>query len=97
MAKYKQQFHRKFDMRSAVITGFSANDYCATLSFDQVPQTVLAQIASELVNDGYCSDAEVESDRIELIEPDMMMCELDGLKRFLREMLGEINYELEEG
>lgn len=94
MVKYKQLFERKFETRAAVITGFTADEYCATLEFTDVPKTVLQQVADELRNAGYCQGTDVNHDRIELIEPDKMMCELDGLKRFVREALGELNYEL---
>lgn len=96
MAKYKELYERKFETRVAVITGFSSDEYCATLNFQCVPQTVLLQIADELVNGGYCRNAEVICDRIELLEPDRMMCEFDGLNRFVKEALGELNYELSE-
>ena len=94
MVKYKQLFERKFETRAAVITGFAVDEYCATLGFTNVPKTVLLQVADELMNSGYCQGTDVDHDRIELIEPDLMMCELDGLKRFVREALGDVNYEL---
>lgn len=96
MIKYKTQYDRKFDTRVAIITGFSADEYCATLQFVDVPKKVLLQLADELKNAGYCQATDVAHDQIELIEPDLMMCELDGLNRFMREALEEVNYELSE-
>lgn len=94
--KNRQLYKRKFDRHNAIFLDVSIDEAgTMILHFENVPLTVLLEVANTLEYSGYCNRAEATEGCVTMIETDIMLCCAENLSMVVRDILDNLNYELE--